>query len=149
MLNPALGDAPARPTVLAPTSTVTEPPTSSYERISVTGALVVVVVVVVVVAAGGRVVVVLTLGTEVVDAMMVVVVDVAGAAGVPVVGTTGSVVGVAGPASEVAIVVVGTMALGVSVTWSRTLPTAAAATNTAVAVTASQIRAKARRCTPP
>jgi hypothetical protein len=33
------------------------------------------------------------------------------------------------------------MAVGVSVTWSRTLPTAAAATNTAAVVTASQIRA--------
>jgi len=148
MLNPALGDAPARPTVFTPTSTVTEPPTRSYERISVGGGLVVVgggaVVVVagvVVVGAGGRVVVVLTSGTVVVDAVsvvVVVVVDVVGMLGV--VSLPGSVVGAAGPARDVAIVVVGTIALGVSVTWSRTLPTAAAATNTAVVVTASQIR---------
>lgn len=137
--------------MLAPTSTVTEPPTRPYERISVGGGLVVVVggavvvvagvaVVVVVVGAGGRVVVVLTSGTVVVGAAIVVV-DVVDVGGMLVVGSlSGSVVGVAGPARDVAIVVVGTIALGVSVTWSRTLPTAAAATSTAVVVTASQIR---------
>ena len=94
------------------------------------------------VGAAGRVVVVLTSGTVVVDAAMVVVVDVVVGAGTVVAGSTaGSVVGTAGLAREVVTVVVGTMAAGVSVTWSRTLPTAAAATNTAVVVTASQIRA--------
>jgi hypothetical protein len=71
----------------------------------------------------------------------IVVVDVVDVGGMLVVGSlSGSVVGVAGLARDVAIVVVGTIALGVSVTWSRTLPTAAAATSTAVVVTASQIR---------
>ena len=69
MLNPALGDAPARWTVLLPTSTVTEPPTRSYERISVEGggASWLLVVWWLVVGVGGCVVVVLALGTVVVD----------------------------------------------------------------------------------
>lgn len=120
MLNPAFGDAPARPTVPLPTSTVTEPPISSYDRISVVGAMVVVVgAAVVVVGAGGSVVVALTSGNVVVGAMVVVV-------GVVVEVVVGAVVagayptsaagsdGLAGPG--VVTVVVGIMAVGVSVT---------------------------------
>ena len=140
-----------------PTSTVTEPPTRPYERISAVGGLVVVVVVVggvvvvvVVVGSGGPVVVVLPLGTVVVDEAMVVVVDVVAGAGMLVVGAgEGSVGGVTGLAREVVVAVIGTMAAGVSVTWSRTLPTAAAATRTAVVVTASQTRTYVMRRTPP
>lgn len=99
------------------------------------------VVVVVVVGAGGPVVVVLALGTVVLDEAMVVVVDDVAGAGTLVMGAgAGSVVGVDGVAREVVVAVIGTMAAGVSVTWLRTLPTAAAATRTAVVVTASQTR---------
>jgi hypothetical protein len=48
ILNPAFGEAPASCTVELPISTVTEPPTSSYERISLAGGGVVLVVLVVV-----------------------------------------------------------------------------------------------------
>ena len=84
----------------------------------------------------------LTSGTVVVEPTTVVVVNVGVIVGAGVGGSDpGSVPGRAGSASEVSIVVVGTMAVGVSVTWSRTLPTAATATKTAVVVTASQTRA--------
>lgn len=61
---------------------------------------------------------------------MVVVVEVSAT------GVTDETVG-----AVVVVVVMGAIAAGASVTWSRTLPTAAAATNTAAAVTASQSRA--------
>lgn len=136
MLNPDFGDAPARWTVSGPTSTVTTPPTRSYDRMSVAGGEVVVAAAVVVVIDGagsvGRVVVV-------VDGSVVVVV---GAGDVVVVDDTPPVdVGLdESGAAPMEVDVVGIIAVGVSVTWSRTLPTAAAATNTAVAVTASQTR---------
>jgi len=77
----------------------------------------------------------------VVDTTIVVVVDVVVVGDSVVLGVrSGFVVVGEGPAGE-GFVVVGTIAVGVSVTWSRTLPTAAAAMNTAVVVTASQIRA--------
>ncbi len=142
MLNLDFGDAPARWTVSDPTSTVTTPPTRSYERISVAGGLVVVVGAAVVVVdrdgSDDRVVVVVD-GTVVVVVVGVVVV---GAAEVVVV-VDASAVDVGTDESGTApmvVDVVGIIAVGVSVTWSRTLPTAAAATNTAVAVTASQTR---------
>ena len=120
MLNPAFGDAPARPTVPLPTSTATEPPISSYDRISVVGAMVVVVgAAVVVVGGGGSVVVALTSGNVGVGAMVVgvgVVVEVvvgAVVAGADPTSAAGSD-GLAGP--SVVTVVVGIMAVGVSVT---------------------------------
>ncbi|MGB9358530.1 MAG: hypothetical protein WCC01_08240 [Acidimicrobiia bacterium] len=119
---------------------MTTPPIRSYERMSVGGGTVVVVV------AGAEVVVVVGAGLDgvvvvVVGAAAVVVVLLADGVVVVVVEDDAStvVVGTDEPDVEAVIVeVVGTIAAGVSVTWSRTLPTAAAATNTAVAVTASQ-----------
>ena len=106
--------------------------------------------VVVGVGGGGRVVVVVALGTVEVGGATVVVVDEVTGAGKLVVGAgVGSVVGVTGLAREVVVAVIGTIAAGVSVTWSRTLPTAAAATRTAVVVTASQTRTYVMRRTPP
>jgi hypothetical protein len=77
----------------------------------------------------------------VVDIGRVVVVVLVAVGVVIVVGGTASaaVVGIDEADVEAVVVeVVGTIAAGASVTWSRTLPTAAAATITAVAVTASQ-----------
>jgi len=124
-----------------PTSTVTTPPTKSYDRMSVAGAEVVVaagVVVVVVDGAGSVGRVVLVVGEGVVVAAAVVV----GAGEVVVVDEAAAVDGgtVESGGAPRMVEVVGIIAVGVSVTWSRTLPTAAAATNTAVAVTASQMR---------
>jgi hypothetical protein len=108
---------------------------------SVAGAEVVVaagVVVVVVDGAGSVGRVVLVVGEGVVVAAAVVV----GAGEVVVVDEAAAVDGgtVESGGAPRMVEVVGIIAVGVSVTWSRTLPTAAAATNTAVAVTASQMR---------
>ena len=106
--------------------------------------------VVVVVGGGGGVVVVVALGTVEVGGAKVVVEDEVSGAGTLVVGAgAGSVAGVTGLAREVVVAVIGTIAAGDSVTWSRTLPTAAAATRTAVVVTASQTRTYVMRRTPP
>lgn len=157
MVYPGFGDAPARRTVPSPISTETDPPTRSYDLISVEGTLVVVVVwaEVVVVAgaastgsgsgseAGGAVVVwtvvgvsddvvVVVAGVEVVEA-----VESSMGAGAIEVGSTGSTTKCS--VLLIAIVVGGSIAVGVSVTWSRTLLTAAEAMSTAVTVTTSQM----------
>ena len=136
MLNPDFGEAPDRLTVEEPTSTVTTPPIRSYDRMSVAGGTVVVVGAVVVVVVGTD-----SIGADVVvvGAMVVVVLVVDGRdVDVVVDGDTPAVVGAdESGAGAAAAAVVGTIAVGASVTWSRTLPTAAAATTTAVVVTAS------------